>query len=128
MNQNCFVPWWQGFKFYWRWWKDDSYFYWRKDRFDRRVQCHPDRSWSGIEGRSFVMEAIGWSVVIRTPLAMIHIAKCSRSCTRDGYESGIRIHWFPKRWSLRLREAEVMYRHTRDWMSFIPKVAIRGLR
>lgn len=106
-----FVPWWQGFNAYWR-----SWYHW---------SWVPAKLW---ESGQRIQAVVGWAYIFRTPLFMVHIAKRSRSCNRDGYESGIRVHWFPKRWSLRLREAEVMYRHTWEWMSFIPTVAIRGLR
>lgn len=108
-----FVPWWQGFKVYWSCWKESSYFSPKRYCLAFRLQ---------------VPVPVGWNIVIRTPLAMIHIAKRAQCYNRDGYQSGITICWFPKRWSLRLREAEVMYRHERSWMSFIPRIAIRGLR
>lgn len=95
-----FVPWWWGFKAYWTHWKYLSFIYLKGT-----IKEAPGM---------LIPYAPGWSRVIRTPLFMVHIAKRGRSCNRDGYESGIRIHWFPKRWSLRLREAEVMYRHTRE--------------
>jgi len=96
-----FVPWWYGFKRYWNCWKDESF---------------------------YLSKPVGWSIVIRTPFAMLHIAKRAACCDKDGLETGVAVFWFPTRWSLRFREWETLYRHKREWMNFTPRMAIRGLR